>query len=707
MSAALKLRALVAFVSLASACKPSATSSVRTLDNFAADATVHQNFCGASAAVRQAEPARFILADRVVFDDVVARDPGRLRVLKDEVIASLTAVPPNIQKMFLAMDGFVYVRGDVGQICSEAAEGEGAASCFRFGQDPDGVRARVLDIYVAPSEPAIRHGLLRQFAFVYTQFLARLRFDGIRNGVPSYTFLEESQPLLDAKLAVADAYLDDLNDQSLFPAPRFSGDSSGAKAVSAIADYIFAEAFDSYYCNDWGTYDTRLAETIRAEEAPLSAIAGLPNTRRLMADFFPGTYRAFKAAALSLKLESSTVGLALQDDVTSSVEAGGIAGIAGGGSSETSEGIANEAQQYLFSADDSATRFFDQGAQLMNASTQPAELPDWNFEWHPMAREIASTSLNVVPDAIRKPGGWYGGESYVDSTGSGILRNPNDALFQKGLYTAPDVAVSATPGASVRIIDKNFIPLETATGVKIGAVGADGLNYFSEPGLGQGADIANWFASFGPNGTPTATVLTGGDGRMPGEPGPYGRTARLETVIGIDEHGVCTATSRCGESHQRMQAAVAGSSVTMASRETAPVTETFGAVPNAHAVDLTTEGTYPFDMTGAAPAINRRVGATVGEGPVPGSREIKYMSQSDAFPGRDQYVETVGRDGTKRLYLVGGQLPDSSGPGPVSLTTMGSYREQRFTVYPDGRVFANGKPLPEVQPTYPTSFRKK
>lgn len=195
-------------------------------------------------------------------------------------------------------------------------------------------------------------------------------------------------------------------------------------------------------------------------------------------------------------------------------------------------------------------------------------------------------------------------------------------------------------------------------------------------------------------------INAAGDARLPGQAGPQGRTARLQTVVDISPTGVCTVSGSCAPSHQRTDVSTAfglASKSIYRSGTAAPTSTTKTVVPGGRGVDASFGASYPFTPPGAAPNIDRRVAASVSEGTVPGSREIKYQTQGDSFPGRDQYVETRGPNGQPQLYLLGGQLPDTAGPGLVNLNTMGAYREQRFTVNPDGQVFANGKPLPKVE----------
>ena len=84
------------------------------------------------------QPSDFTLLPSVTF------------VLRNALISfspALTAVPPSIQKMFLTLDGYVYIRSDVEKICGAGKNSDEAVACFRFGKDPDG----------KPGSPQQRH----------------------------------------------------------------------------------------------------------------------------------------------------------------------------------------------------------------------------------------------------------------------------------------------------------------------------------------------------------------------------------------------------------------------------------------------------------------------------------------------------------------------------------------------------------------------
>ena len=191
-------------------CKPQSQSELQSLDNYAAGKTINTNFCSASASELKPQKDRLLLSDRILFDAETAKDSAKMKDLRAQVVAALSAVPTNVQKMYLAMDGYVYVHAKTEELCgAKKSDNLDDHACFRFGRDPDGKRERVLDIYVQPTREAIRHNVVRQFGYVYTQFLARMTYKGVKNDIPRYEFQDEPQKLFNQKLAVASAFVAD------------------------------------------------------------------------------------------------------------------------------------------------------------------------------------------------------------------------------------------------------------------------------------------------------------------------------------------------------------------------------------------------------------------------------------------------------------------------------------------------------------------
>ena len=83
----------------------------------------------------------------------------------------------------------------------------------------------------------IRHSLLRTFSYIYSQIIypAALKTSSINTSVDQKNFT-----------LLKDAFLEDLNRVNPARSSALSGINS-----TLLEQYVFAEAFDSYYCSDY------------------------------------------------------------------------------------------------------------------------------------------------------------------------------------------------------------------------------------------------------------------------------------------------------------------------------------------------------------------------------------------------------------------------------------------------------------------------
>ena len=235
----------------ATGCKPKAdqASDVRSLDNFTRrdGADVTSNICGppATDASKLKSSKVYESRNKMIFA------PGPV---KDEILATLAAVPDPIQAAFFGVGGSIQAAPDIKSKCifGKSSEKEFAGenlseltSCWR--KKSDGTPPV---IFVVSRPDAIRHGLVRSFSYIYTQLF-----------VDSAAKLNESLPAGEKK-KVLSAALKRFDSQKKFLVEGLLSDAAGLgkdvvgclqsqrlKNQDQFADFVMAESLDSFYCS--------------------------------------------------------------------------------------------------------------------------------------------------------------------------------------------------------------------------------------------------------------------------------------------------------------------------------------------------------------------------------------------------------------------------------------------------------------------------
>lgn len=233
-----------------SGCKPKAdpASEVRSLDNFTRrdGETLTTNRCGPAVAEVGALKKNKIYSAR--YKMIFA--PG---LVKDEILATLAAVPEPIQAIFFGVGGSIQASSNLKSKCSFKTSSEkdfadektgAVTSCWRKKADESPPV-----IFVESRPEAIRHGLLRSFSFVYTQLFvesaAKVNVDlpqGDKKRVLSAA-LERFQ--LQKKLLVEGL----LRDSANLGKEASVHLKNTQKTNDQFGDYVVAEALDSFYCS--------------------------------------------------------------------------------------------------------------------------------------------------------------------------------------------------------------------------------------------------------------------------------------------------------------------------------------------------------------------------------------------------------------------------------------------------------------------------
>lgn len=309
-------------------CGPRDASSIKTLDNFAAGSPVFVNQCSASPDHRTRKVVAAAMA-KVVLLDAENRHP--MTVATHD---ALTAVPDPLLMWAMRHYGTVIVSPETAELCSAAItqgggkrrsfEPDSLAGCFVYFPKTENTR-EVLNFNVANDPVAIQHALLKTFSSAISQlapevepkiYKALLAFQ--KNVARAFIadLVDDRQRAFninELKPFLGNFDLDEVTQagRSYVPGARlgsdpldafsFDDDKSGRKYPGfafnkkRFLDFTFAEAFDSFYCNNWGEFNEGKARAIARGEAPLADARDLVNTRKRMAVFFPRTHKVFAA----------------------------------------------------------------------------------------------------------------------------------------------------------------------------------------------------------------------------------------------------------------------------------------------------------------------------------------------------------------------------------------------------------------------------
>lgn len=327
-----------------SGCKPSDNASVKTIDNFAKGKDIHKNSCSGAPEVKKSRISA--INDLKISVDINGRktDP----TLVGEVKESLTALPSEFIALFSAMSVGIMITDKTNETCAHALpmdsekrklflNGEASfSSCQVRSNDTARKNGVGVIIFVSPTIGDIRHSLIRSMAYALVDSASYLKSDS--NGKLSFgeipnKGLEEFRGLL-AKAFLADitsnekmnsvrAYMEDAylgsgafqtivnnvdkstaDSSKIWDGVEFKTSSELREAYrAAFEKTLFADAFDSFYCNTHAKYDSKLAEKAFYETEALNQNdrdAALKNTKLVFRDLFPQTFKIFEKMEPSL-----------------------------------------------------------------------------------------------------------------------------------------------------------------------------------------------------------------------------------------------------------------------------------------------------------------------------------------------------------------------------------------------------------------------
>lgn len=306
-----KLAAIIT-AALSLSCKPVAQASkTDSLENFAAAEVLRFNECGAEkvGSLIDAPLSKSLTVDGTV-------PATQHAALLEAAMTSLTSLPEAMSRT-LAGRTTIVLTNDVGAYCGNGGELEG---CFkRTNSSATGLAQ--FKVYQSASVKLVRHSLLQ----TVSRLFAELRGWFPRDVVALAYIYDRAQAgaTYDKQLArylgkdEATRLLSEAKQGTLTALPK-------TLAWHGFANRVLAEAADSYFCNNWASFDQNLvpAPNQLKDEAVVVAFArSTKNTRKAFANLFPHTFAAFEplvgqwtSYAQTVGEVEKNVGLSLQDE---------------------------------------------------------------------------------------------------------------------------------------------------------------------------------------------------------------------------------------------------------------------------------------------------------------------------------------------------------------------------------------------------------
>lgn len=337
---------------LVPACKSTQkTSEVKSLDNLArsADADFRRNLCGTNDP-DQAGDLDIPAAKKKLLDELVA-DAGFVSVdmkgdaqrAREELKASLVAVPFAALVGFFDSGGAIVVSDTTKEECGKRPakfkdsdedafvtdRGQIEGFCWRdvaaeeLSFEGKNVRPVKQVIYLSGAEGSLSHQTVRAFGYIVSQHLTKL-------AVPSDVDVSEGDRQFESRTSeLARTFMRELATVSATENSRYDMKALESYALKVepdgdapelLRDFVFAEAFDSFYCNA----DTR---EIMAKDFPETNAAFTPFVKDLeaLATQFPEVQDETDLTKLAQEIDQ-TAG----ENQGASLRGGILRGIVGG-----------------------------------------------------------------------------------------------------------------------------------------------------------------------------------------------------------------------------------------------------------------------------------------------------------------------------------------------------------------------------------------
>ncbi|MCX6117642.1 MAG: hypothetical protein NT027_08885 [Proteobacteria bacterium] len=303
MSLSSALKSLVATIVLMSSmmslssCKKKSKSDSKSLENLAGG-NFRTNLCWANPSSSDGNAP--LLATSIALDP--ALDQATADQMTTEAVLALTAVPKSVQNIFSSMKGIIYLSSKAGEDCTDLLKNRVGKNlpeaCYRIGPNRGSNSGQTLEIILQASSESIRHNLVREFGYFMAQVFSTtdvIGTDGVTQVVAKLPF--EKPGFLQDKEFLASRFISDVKGEGIFdPKVVFSyalNAKNDAEVAQTIRDVVFADAFDSYYCNSWSLKNLDIIEKVKKHELPFTELKNVENTRVMMVKLFPKSHLAF------------------------------------------------------------------------------------------------------------------------------------------------------------------------------------------------------------------------------------------------------------------------------------------------------------------------------------------------------------------------------------------------------------------------------
>jgi hypothetical protein len=210
-----------------SSCNQQNGSEVQTLDNFARTGDLKMNSCSGDFPLSPDFLAVYSKADEK---------------LVEPLAQAVRSVPPRLQNAFFGADsGIIGLTADADKVCrhvlakqsgekiTAVAEQEAKMrGCF----DPDR-QAKRLHLYVQADRPSVSHSTVRMFGYALAEFYGPRWFANWNTTI----------------LELGTLFLQDIHHSPDLSVKPYAGLLDSESGLHLFATLVFADTFDSYYCN--------------------------------------------------------------------------------------------------------------------------------------------------------------------------------------------------------------------------------------------------------------------------------------------------------------------------------------------------------------------------------------------------------------------------------------------------------------------------
>lgn len=280
-----------------SGCRPKNYGTLQSLDAFATgDIHLRNNTCSGDP---NAEHLPSPLLGSIVLDSDLGE--AEQSYFLQAALVAISALPRSLQASYAAKHGKVRLTKDIRRDCKisdSLPRSWGFEACNGLG-DSDAMSDPSPYITILANEDAIRRALVREFGLFLAEVDTHLEYVGAVDLAQAFLFMPHERPgFLAIKDQLFRAFQLDLVAGGLFDEREIFSPSHGSddgKRRQRYRNFVFAEAFDSFYCNGWNRENLEVIEAVRTHREPVASLSKVYNTREIARVLFPDTYEKFRS----------------------------------------------------------------------------------------------------------------------------------------------------------------------------------------------------------------------------------------------------------------------------------------------------------------------------------------------------------------------------------------------------------------------------